>query len=168
MSQDAVNKRFWMKNLAKCKKLNVGGGGHRQRRRRLDMSRRYAAFNWSGFWRAAIELEKMMVLFVAPSLFWIRFNLNASRIIFIIFLIFQYKRSIIDWNSIYDKNMKCQFKCQTVWIVVVFGGAISRCLFTTPHPGWLDLAIFWTLGNFLKPLATINLPKSPNILRNVL
>ena len=30
---------------------------------------------------------------------------------------------------------------------------------------WPDLAIFWTLGNFLKPLATINLPKSPNILR---
>ena len=29
---------------------------------------------------------------------------------------------------------------------------------------WPDLAIFWTLGNFLKPLATINLPKSPNIL----
>ena len=27
---------------------------------------------------------------------------------------------------------------------------------------------FWTLGNFLKPLATINLPKSPNILRQYL
>ena len=25
---------------------------------------------------------------------------------------------------------------------------------------WPDLAIFWTLGNFLKPLAAINLPKS--------
>ena len=29
---------------------------------------------------------------------------------------------------------------------------------------WPDLAIFWTLGNFLKPLATINLPKSPTFL----
>ena len=26
---------------------------------------------------------------------------------------------------------------------------------------WPDWAIYWTLGNFLKPLATINLPKSP-------
>ena len=31
---------------------------------------------------------------------------------------------------------------------------------------WPDLAIFWTLGNFLKPLATINLPKSPTFLGN--
>ena len=27
-----------------------------------------------------------------------------------------------------------------------------------------DCAIYWTLGNFLKPLATINLPKSPTFL----
>ena len=31
---------------------------------------------------------------------------------------------------------------------------------------WPDLAIYWTLGNFLKPLATINLPKSPTVLDN--
>ena len=31
---------------------------------------------------------------------------------------------------------------------------------------WSDLAIYWTLGNFLKPLATINLPKSPRFLGN--
>ena len=31
---------------------------------------------------------------------------------------------------------------------------------------WPDLAIFWTLGNFLKHLATINLPKSPTFLGN--
>ena len=36
------------------------------------------------------------------------------------------------------------------------------------HPVWPDLAIFWTLGNLLKPLATINLPKSPNLLRQFL
>ena len=29
-----------------------------------------------------------------------------------------------------------------------------------------DLAIYWTLGNFLKPLATINLPQSPQFLGN--
>ena len=32
------------------------------------------------------------------------------------------------------------------------------------QPVWPDWAIFWTLGNFLKPLATINLPKSPTFL----
>ena len=31
---------------------------------------------------------------------------------------------------------------------------------------WPDLAIFWTLGNFLKRLATINLLKSPTFLGN--
>ena len=29
-----------------------------------------------------------------------------------------------------------------------------------------DLAIYWTLGNFFKPLETINLPKSPTFLGN--
>ena len=29
---------------------------------------------------------------------------------------------------------------------------------------WPDLANFWTLGNFLKPLATTNWPKSPTFL----
>ena len=29
------------------------------------------------------------------------------------------------------------------------------------HPVWPDWAIFWTLGHFLKPVAAINLPKSP-------
>ena len=29
------------------------------------------------------------------------------------------------------------------------------------YPVWPDWAIYWALGNFLKPLATINVPKSP-------
>ena len=33
-------------------------------------------------------------------------------------------------------------------------------------PVWPDLAIYWTLGNFLKPLATIILPKSPTFSGN--
>ena len=33
-------------------------------------------------------------------------------------------------------------------------------------PVWPDWAIYFTLGNFLKPLARINLPKSPTFLRN--
>ena len=31
---------------------------------------------------------------------------------------------------------------------------------------WPDLAIYWTLGKFLKPLPAINLPKSPPFLGN--
>ena len=31
---------------------------------------------------------------------------------------------------------------------------------------WPDWAIFWSLGNFLKPWAAINLPKSPTFLCN--
>ena len=31
---------------------------------------------------------------------------------------------------------------------------------------WPDLGIYWTLGSFSKPLATINLPKSPTFLGN--
>ena len=33
-------------------------------------------------------------------------------------------------------------------------------------PGWPDWAIYWTLGHFLKPFATINLPKSSTFLVN--
>ena len=35
-----------------------------------------------------------------------------------------------------------------------------------PWAVWPDLAIFCTLGNFLKPWAAINLPKSPTFLGN--
>ena len=31
------------------------------------------------------------------------------------------------------------------------------------QPVWPDWAIYWSLGNFLKPLATINLPKLPTL-----
>ena len=34
------------------------------------------------------------------------------------------------------------------------------------HAVWPDWAIYWTSGNFLKPLATINLPQSPSFLGN--
>ena len=32
------------------------------------------------------------------------------------------------------------------------------------RPVWPDWAMYWTLGKFLKPLATINFPKSPTLL----
>ena len=39
-------------------------------------------------------------------------------------------------------------------------------LFDDNTPVWPDWVIYWTLGNFLKPLATIHLPKSPTFLGN--
>ena len=50
-------------------------------------------------------------------------------------------------------------------------GMIFSCFMVTFLNGpslavWPDWAIFWTLGKFLKPLATINLPKSPTFLDN--
>ena len=35
-----------------------------------------------------------------------------------------------------------------------------------PRPVWPDWAIYWTLGNFVKPLSTINLSKSLTFLGN--
>ena len=32
---------------------------------------------------------------------------------------------------------------------------------------WPDWAIYWTLDDFVKPLATINLPKYPTFLGNI-
>ena len=50
-----------------------------------------------------------------------------------------------------------------IWI---FGGC-KRFFEWFSHPAvWPDWAIYWTLGNFLKPLAKINLPKSPTFLGN--
>ena len=43
---------------------------------------------------------------------------------------------------------------------------IIKHLRQNESPVWPDWAIYWTLGNFLKPLATINLPKSPTFLGN--
>ena len=39
---------------------------------------------------------------------------------------------------------------------------------TLLQPVWPDRAIYWTLGYFLKPMATIDLPKSPPFLSNFL
>ena len=45
--------------------------------------------------------------------------------------------------------------------------AILRLIFAQgPCSVWPDWVIYWTLSNFLKPLATINLSKSPTFLGN--
>ena len=75
--------------------------------------------------------------------------------------------------------------CGTLWYIVVwcarqnhrrtgkyfitlptvsFGSSLTiQCSVESVGPDW---AIYWTLGNFLKPWATINLPKSPSFLGN--
>ena len=47
------------------------------------------------------------------------------------------------------------------WWVVVWSISQAVYLCTASKAVWPDLAIFWILGNFLKPLATFNFPKSP-------
>ena len=52
--------------------------------------------------------------------------------------------------------------CHTEFFSFVFG---QKQLWTRGLV-WPDLAIYWTLGNFSEPLATINLPKSSTFLGN--
>ena len=47
------------------------------------------------------------------------------------------------------------------WLDLNPGRLVSQA-----SPVWPDLAIYWTLGNFLKPLVTINFPKSSTFLSN--
>ena len=66
---------------------------------------------------------------------------------------------------------------QWIFIVSIFksfqhetnigSGSSYMSMGRTPSPSvWPDWAIYWTLGKFLKPLATINLPKSSTFLGN--
>ena len=80
------------------------------------------------------------------------------------------------WQIIFNIKFACgwdwtatalPFESQPITLVV------ARCLYDaiaallcTFQPVWPDWAIFSTLGNFLKPLATISLPKSLTFLGN--
>ena len=57
-----------------------------------------------------------------------------------------------------EKKYKSSEKICQLWKST----AIKR--FGQLHAVWSDWAIYWTLGHFLKPLATINLPNSPTFL----
>ena len=64
----------------------------------------------------------------------------------------------------------CQGECYHLpnrwrYLPESLGKETTSCLLTV-LPVWPDWAIYWTMGKFLKPLATINLPKSPTILCN--
>ena len=97
--------------------------------------------------------------------------------------IYNYNNNVFDQLEMYheeDSETKIIFKWSnpglflTYFVLSAFNGKNVRykisliTLPTEPQPVWPDLVIFWTLGNFLKPLVTTNLPKSPNILRQFL
>ena len=72
----------------------------------------------------------------------------------------------------HPKNCEAHVRQNSIHVCLTFGTIqllisihqqTKRCL---SHPVWLDWAIYWTLGNFLKPLATIILPKSLTFLGN--
>ena len=51
-------------------------------------------------------------------------------------------------------------------VVVIAWNSTLPIFMSLSNSVWPDWAIFWTLGNFLKPLATVNLPKSSTFLGN--
>ena len=61
----------------------------------------------------------------------------------------------------------CRF-CPCVYPQLIqfqsYNKAKENCTVKGTNSVWPDWAIYWTLDNFLKPLATINLPKSPTFL----
>ena len=80
--------------------------------------------------------------------------------------------SIFQWcnhkNFYFIIWLLCYRLWEKLWTNNAIGGYINQGETWTFWSVWPDVAIFWTLGNFLKPLATIYLPKSPNILRQFL
>ena len=58
------------------------------------------------------------------------------------------------------KRLICYIPMSKIWDLknVAFGWE--------PCSVWPDWAIYWTLGNFSKPVATMNLPKSPTFFSN--
>ena len=62
----------------------------------------------------------------------------------------------------------CLFPSLLILFSVLLSWSTSLGIFLCLQPVWPDLAIYWTLGKFLKPLAAINLPKSPTFLGNFL
>ena len=64
-----------------------------------------------------------------------------------------------------DRSYNCT--TTSIFCINVFSDtsiAISLCIHQPPV--WPDWVIYWTLCNFLKPLATINLPDLPTFLGN--
>ena len=104
------------------------------------------------------------------------------------------KKLFADICQIKNRNSFCQwedthpphfvsFQCDQIWRFIGLWAnfwslsatinfcAPRHCALTYFGANWLqtvrpDWVVYWTLGNFLKPLAKINLPKSPTFLGN--
>ena len=72
-------------------------------------------------------------------------NYNFCNVFIMLGTVHKISRDILWKFNAYASSTSCLIQLQAVW------------------PDW---AIYWTLGYFLKPLATINLPKSPTFLGN--
>ena len=66
------------------------------------------------------------------------------------FLTFKLRSLPLVWYTTWWLDLSCR-GCKISWML-------------RSYPVWPDWAIYWTLGNFLKPLATNNLSKSPTFL----
>ena len=73
-----------------------------------------------------------------------------------------HSRTLYNWRNWHQYLIHPHLR----YISSLFNFLSLSTLFRLPQLVWPDLAIYWTLGNFLKPLATINFPKSPTFLGN--
>ena len=68
----------------------------------------------------------------------------------------------VEW-ILYSEIKHSDWMLQVMWLVLANQTALLQ---SRAVPVWPDSAIFWTLGNFLKPLAKINLAQSSPFLGN--
>ena len=119
---------------------------------------------WGGRWRLAIRCQSTIIK-VFRHLFWL-------------FSFFSQQNSNTNWKKhrccAWDSNpgpqdgrhrrihwaIAADHQCFFLFFLFSSMGLASPPT-PIPWPVWPDWAIYWTFGNFLKPLATINLPKSP-------
>ena len=57
-------------------------------------------------------------------------------------------------------NSQDKFRLSKIWFFIATASESARKWFLVLSPVWPDWSIYWTLGNFLNLLATINLPKT--------
>ena len=93
--------------------------------------------------------------------------LSSVRSLFFL-LCFEHKNFCCHRGSNLPRNapMMCAFEVGTKTLLLFSHPQVLFFSLRGTEAVWPDWAIYWTLGNFLKPLATINLPKFPTFLGN--
>ena len=75
---------------------------------------------------------------------------------------------LYSWVTVWSFQDLSYIWSRSIFVIVIFGAFNAAKEYnysmTELRPVWPDWSIYWTLGNFLKPLATTNLPKSPTFL----